>query len=771
MNKSLVLPLVVVLLLLPPAAAIAAQPQISIDDTSAEEGTAYPPVPSIKTYAVFTISATATSPGMYIPITAHDGTGKAGIDYVAPPSSIYMPYGSGSFHLSVEIIQNRNPQGDRTFSIEIGQPSYPGWGVGKSIGTCTILDDDGAVSPTLLHVPVGGTSIIQVQLTDPYPFADTGTVRTFNSFLSVPSSFTIPAGASSAEIEVRASDLGTGDVFVTLPLTRGGRTYDVSVFAYTAVALSVEPGALAVPLGGTANLTVKLDPAPSSPVTVAIAQTTPSVAQIPSSIVVDATGTAAIPVRGIALGTTFVTATLPDANGGASKTLNVNVTVPTGVVITGLSQSSGRISGGETVKVAGINFNAPCAVTFGGVPAQASDPPANGAINATTPPHAAGAVDVGVRCGANNYVLTNGFTYNTVPLLVSTTVTPSSGSTRGGTIVVLRGSNFPTGACSASFGGVVAHAMAWSGTTSMTVAAPAHAAGSVAVTVTCGSDAVTIANGFTYVAGEDTPATIASVVPARAAPGDRVALDGQRFRLDDAILFPTIAVRDDVPQTGSVEHVVVVPEIAPGTIAPLLRDIAGRTTSGPQIEITAPPAPAINQIDAHLTIGGEFAVSGTGLRRALTFALGPAIVQPVSITATKAIFRVPPSVAAGSASFTISDRGTALASRPVDVTTSGLAVTAVSAPCSLREGGALVTISGSGFDSAAMVRFGSAYSAAVSWQDRFTMTAKVPPAFAATDVAITVVNPDGTASTLTGAFTYRSAAEGGCTPRLHASGH
>jgi IPT/TIG domain len=772
MSRSSVLPLVVVLLLLSSAtAAVAANPQVSIDDVSVYEGTAYPPQPSVKTYVSFTIFATSPAPyGDSIPITAHDGSAKKGVDYVAPPSYVSWPKGASTIHFDVEIIQNRNPQGDRTFSIEIGQPPYPSWSVGKSIGVATILDDDDAVSPTLLHVPIGGKGIIQVQVTDSTPFLRTGTVQTFNSFLSAPSSFTIPPGQPSAEIEVGALDAGTGDVFVTLPPSLGGRTYDVSVIAYPGVALSIDPRDLVVPLGGTANLTVKLDPPPSSPVTVKITQTTPSVAQIPSSIVVDATGTASIPLRATALGTTFITVTLPDANGGLSKTFNVAVTAPTGVVITGLSQPSGRTSGGETVKVAGVNFNAPCAVTFGGVPAQASEPPANGAISATTPPHAAGAVDVGVRCGASSYTFTNGFTYNSVPLLVSAP-SPPSGSTHGGTIVVLRGSNFPIGACSASFGGAVARAFAWNGTTSMTVATPAHAAGSVPVTVTCGSNVVTIVNGFTYLDGEDVQPSISSLSAVRAAPGDRLTLTGQRFRLDDAIVFGATVVRDDVPQTGSDTHVVIVPELAPGSVSTFVRDVVGRITAGPTIEITAPPAPAINQIDARLTIGGEFAVSGTGFRRALTFALGPAILQPVSISATKAIFRVPPSVAAGPASFTISDRGTTLASRPVDVGTSGLAVTAVSAPCSLREGDGLVTISGSGFDRAAMVQFGSAYSAAVAWQDAFKLTAKVPPAFGATDVTIAVVNPDGTTSTLTGAFTYRSAAEGGCTPRRHTVGH
>jgi len=173
---------------------------------------------------------------------------------------------------------------------------------------------------------------------------------------------------------------------------------------------------------------------------------------------------------------------------------------------------------------------------------------------------------------------------------------------------------------------------------------------------------------------------------------------------------------------------------------------------------------------AQVTIGAELIVAGTGFRRALTYALGLTIVQPVSITSTRAVFRVP-NVAPGPSSFTISGQGAPLVSRPVDVTTSGLAVTAVAPPCSPRDGGGLATISGSGFENGAMVKFGATYSADVAWHDGFTLLAKVPPAFSGSDAVITVVNPNGTAATLTGAFVYKDAAEEGCVPpRRRAAG-
>ena len=304
--------------------------------------------------------------------------------------------------------------------------------------------------------------------------------------------------------------------------------------------------------------------------------------------------------------------------------------------------------------------------------------------------------------------------------------------------------------------------MAWGGTTSMTVAAPAHAAGSVPVTLTCGGEKATLAGGFTYVDGDDTPATIATSSPLRVAPGERVTLTGTRFRADDAMFINGIAA-ETAALTSSTTRIVTVPEMSPATAPVSLRDISGRTTAGPKLDVIAPPSPAITQMDARLIAGAEFAIFGTGFRGGLTF---PAILQPLSITNTRALFRAPSSLAAGPAPFTISDHGTTLVSRFVDMTTSGFGVTAIAPPCSVREGGALATISGSGFEDGAMVLFGGTYSAAVVVRDHFTLLAKVPPAFGS-DATITVVNSDGTASTLTNAFAYRSASEGGCGPTRH----
>lgn len=83
-----------------------------------------------------------------------------------------------------------------------------------------------------------------------------------------------------------------------------------------------------------------------------------------------------------------------------------------------------------------------------------------------------------------------------IPPSIST-VTPSSGSSAGGTVVNITGSNF-TGATSVTFGGTAGTALTVNSATSITVTAPAHTAGAVPVVVTTPNGTGTKTGGFTY---------------------------------------------------------------------------------------------------------------------------------------------------------------------------------------------------------------------------------------------------------------------------------
>jgi BspA type Leucine rich repeat region (6 copies)/IPT/TIG domain/Putative Ig domain len=98
------------------------------------------------------------------------------------------------------------------------------------------------------------------------------------------------------------------------------------------------------------------------------------------------------------------------------------------------------------------------------------------------------------------------------PLPVVSGVSPSSGSTVGGTSVTLTGSSF-TGATSVTFDGVAGTALSVGSDSSLTVTTPAHAAGEVSVVVTTPGGS-SLAAMFTYVAPVLAPSITTGTLPA-----------------------------------------------------------------------------------------------------------------------------------------------------------------------------------------------------------------------------------------------------------------
>ena len=82
---------------------------------------------------------------------------------------------------------------------------------------------------------------------------------------------------------------------------------------------------------------------------------------------------------------------------------------------------------------------------------------------------------------------------------VLTSVAPATGETSGGEAVTLTGSGFVSG-CTAAFGGVAATAVTAGSSTTMTVTTPEHAAGAVAVSVSCPDGTATLNDAFTFLA-------------------------------------------------------------------------------------------------------------------------------------------------------------------------------------------------------------------------------------------------------------------------------
>ena len=168
--------------------------------------------------------------------------------------------------------------------------------------------------------------------------------------------------------------------------------------------------------------------------------------------------------------------------------------------VSAISPTSGTTAGGTPVTLTGTGFLAGATVSLGGTAATGVTVVSSTSITATTAAHAAGAVSVVVtNTDAKTGTLTNGYTYTTTnPAPTVSAISPTSGTTAGGTPVTITGTGFLTGA-TVSLGGTAATGVTVVSSTSITATTAAHAAGAVSVVVT-NTDAKTgtLTNGYTY---------------------------------------------------------------------------------------------------------------------------------------------------------------------------------------------------------------------------------------------------------------------------------
>ena len=171
--------------------------------------------------------------------------------------------------------------------------------------------------------------------------------------------------------------------------------------------------------------------------------------------------------------------------------------------VTGLSPASGPSTGGTTVTITGSGFPSASAVTFGGTAATFTITDATH-IRATAPAGLAGTVDVKVAtsAGRSPVVANDHFAYmSSAQAPTVTAVAPTSGPTAGGRTVTITGSHL-TGATAVHFGSASGTTVQVLSDTSVTVRTPAHAAGTVHVTVTTpdGTSATSTADRYRFLA-------------------------------------------------------------------------------------------------------------------------------------------------------------------------------------------------------------------------------------------------------------------------------
>ena len=254
-------------------------------------------------------------------------------------------------------------------------------------------------------------------------------------------------------------------------------------------------------------------------------------------------GTAATNV--VVVSSTTITATTPAQAAGAVNVVVTNSNGQSGTLTNGytytpspaptsISPTSGPTSGGTPVTISGTNFASGATVTFGGTAATNVVVVSSTTITATTPAQAAGAVNVVVtNSNGQSGTLTNGYTYTASP--APTSISPTSGTTSGGTSVTISGTNFASGA-TVTFGGTAATNVVVVSSTSITASTPAQSAGVVNVVVTnSNGQSGTLTNGYTYTASP-APTSI-SPTSGTTSGGTSVTISGTNFASGATVTF------------------------------------------------------------------------------------------------------------------------------------------------------------------------------------------------------------------------------------------
>ena len=328
--------------------------------------------------------------------------------------------------------------------------------------------------------------------------------------------------------------------------------------------------------------------------------------------------------------------------------------------VTSIVPTSGTANGGTAITITGTGFLAGATVTVGGTAATNVNVAGSTSITATTPAHAAGAANVIVtNTDAQTGTLANGYTYTASnPAPTVTSISPTSGTTAGGTSVTITGTGFLTGA-TVSLGGTAATNVNVVSATSITATTPAHAAGAVSVVVT-NTDTQTgsLNNGYTYTSSNPAP-TVGSITPnaGPVAGGTAVTITGTGFLAGATVsLGGTAATAVNV--VGSTSITATTPAHAAGAVTVTVTNSdaqSGSLTNGYTYRNPAPTVTSITPNTGTTAGGTSVTITGTGFTAGATVSLGGTAATAVNVVSSTSITATTPAHAAGAVSVVVTN--------------------------------------------------------------------------------------------------------------------
>jgi hypothetical protein len=484
---------------------------------------------------------------------------------------------------------------------------------------------------------------------------------------------------------------------------------------------------------------------------------------------------AATPAQAVA-GAVNVRVVNPDGQAGVldSAYQYTQPAPPPAPSIASVNPNSGPLAGGTSVVINGQNFASGCIVRFGGIDSPQVSFINSTQVNAITPSQTTpGPVNVRlVNPDGQAGVLNNAFQYTQpapppAPSIAS--VNPNSGPLAGGTSVIIFGQNFAQG-CTVRFGGIDSAQVAFNSSGQLTAITPSQTTpGTVNVrVVNPDGQAGVLQSAFQYV--QPAPAPLVSSINPAFGPlsgGTQVSISGQNFVNGCRIKFggvdaPTTfnssnqltAITPSQTVAGPVNVRVVNPDGQAGVLNNAFEYQQPPPPPTPMVASVTPNSGPLSG-GTEVTINGQNFVSGCTVRFGGIDSAQVGFLSSNQITAITPAQTAPGAVnvrvvnASGQAG--VLQNAFQYVQPPPTPAPMIASVTPASGPLA---GGTSVVINGQNFVAGCQVKFGTVNAPQVAFNNSNQITATAPPRATAGPVDVQLINPDGKAGTLPGAFRY-----------------
>lgn len=314
--------------------------------------------------------------------------------------------------------------------------------------------------------------------------------------------------------------------------------------------------------------------------------------------------------------------------------------------VTAISPTNGPSLGGTRITITGADFQPGLTVRIGGSPAFGAVMTTPNTVTAITPSSMAGLADVEVQNpDGQRGLLADAFTFDGAPALSA--LSPTVGSTAGGTVVTLTGTGFLAGA-EVIFGTQPSSQVTVVSPTTLTAVAPAAPMSVVGVTVrNADGQTVNLSSAFRYV---DAP-VVSSVSPnmGNVSGGTVVRLTGVGFGAQTTVKFGDL-VSPLVTQVNPTQLDAVTPAHAPGVVDVSVSNPDGATMTLPQsftFTRSAPTISAVAPASGPIAGGTMLAISGSGFAANVTVTLGGEAVTDVVVASPELLRGRAPAHVAG----------------------------------------------------------------------------------------------------------------------------